>query len=48
MEQKMRNAPWPNNGTFTSVRQFIIIQEPDDPMRPKPRATTRPATRPAR
>ena len=39
MEDKLRAAPWPNNGTFTSVRQFIIVQDPVDPTRP----TTRPA-----
>lgn len=50
MEQKMRDAPWPRVGVYTSVRQFLIIQDPDDPTRPKPRpkpqsrpvATTRP------
>jgi hypothetical protein len=40
MEERMRAAPWPNNGTFTSVRLFLVLQDPDDP--------TRPATRPVR
>ena len=35
MEAKMRAAPWPYNGTFTSVRQFLIIQDPSNPTRPK-------------
>ena len=47
MERKMKDAPWPRAGMFTSVRQFIVIQDLDDPMRPTIRPTTRPNTRPA-
>jgi hypothetical protein len=46
-EEKMRAAPWPDNGTFTSVRQFIVVQELNDPMRPTHRPTTLPSTAPA-
>jgi hypothetical protein len=42
MEGKMRSAPWPYNGTFTSVRQLLIIQDPDDRTRP-----SSPSSRPA-
>ena len=41
MEDKMRTAPWPRAGRFTSVRQFLVIQDPDDPTRPKRKSTTR-------
>ena len=44
MERRMRGAPWPNNGTMTSVRLFLVIQEMDDATRPKKRPTTRAAT----
>jgi hypothetical protein len=27
MEATMRNAPWPRHGGFTSVRQFVVIQD---------------------
>jgi hypothetical protein len=47
MEQKMQNAPWPDNGQYTSVRLFLVVQDLDDPTRAKIRPTTGPATRPA-
>ena len=47
MEAKMRDAPWPNVGRFTSVRLFLVIQDPDDPTRPKVRPATLPTTQPA-
>jgi hypothetical protein len=43
MEQKMRGADWPRVGHFTSVREFIIIQDVNDPTRPKARPQTAPA-----
>ena len=44
MEQKMRGADWPKAGQFTSVRQFLLIQDVDDPTRPKQRPQTKPTT----
>jgi hypothetical protein len=43
IEEKMRDAPWPDNGTFASVRLFLVVQELGDPTRPKRVATTSPA-----
>jgi len=42
MEERMRNTTWPDNGTFASVRLFLVVQELDDPTRPKRVATTSP------
>jgi hypothetical protein len=47
LENTLRAAPWPNNGTFTSVRLLMIIQDPDDPTRPRLKAHASPATKPA-
>jgi hypothetical protein len=37
MESKLANAHWPRTGQFVSVRQFLIVQDPDDPTRPQRR-----------
>jgi hypothetical protein len=47
MEAKMRKAPWPTNGYFTSVRVFLIVQDVGDPTRPTTRPATMPSTQPA-
>jgi hypothetical protein len=47
MEEQMRSAPWPDNGQFTSVRLFLVIQDENDPTRPTTRPTTRASTRPS-
>jgi hypothetical protein len=44
MERRMRGAKWPDNGTMTSVRLFLVIQEVDDATRPKVRPATRAVT----
>ena len=44
MEQKMRGADWPKAGQLTSVRQFLVFQDVEDPTRPKQRPQTKPAT----
>lgn len=38
MEQMLRDAKWPFNGTFTSVRLFLVIQDEGDRTRPASRA----------
>jgi hypothetical protein len=47
MEAKMKKAPWPTNGFFTSVRVFLIVQDVGDPTRPTTRPATMPSTQPA-
>jgi hypothetical protein len=44
MEQALAGATWPTNGVYTSVRFFVVIQDPDDPTRPAKHASTRPST----
>jgi hypothetical protein len=47
MEQKMRGAHWPKAGRLTSVRKFIVVQDADDPTRPKQPPRRTPDTAPS-
>jgi hypothetical protein len=38
MEKMLRDAKWPFNGTFTSVRLFLVIQDEKDGTRPAAQA----------
>ena len=48
LEKSMAGADYPFNGTYTSVRLFLVIQDAEgDPSRPATRPATRPVAHPA-